>query len=110
MIPWKTVFSVLLIFLITVYGAFFIGFNLDFQSPVSIVFHTYESVPVLLVVLTAFAAGFFLSALLFLVGITGRLFRRHKINKAEKRKMKQEAKAAKGDLQPKVNGLPRYDA
>lgn len=111
MIPWKTVIFVLLILLLTVYGAFFIGFNLDFQSPVSVVFHTYESVPVLLIVLSAFIGGFLFSTLLFLLGMTGRFFREHKKIRAEKRKLKQEkALAEKTAAAPKVNGLPRYDA
>lgn len=109
MIPWKTVFIVLLILLLTVYGAFFVGFNLDFQSPISTVFHTYESVPVLLIFLTAFIGGFLFSTLLFLLGMTGRFFREHKKIKAEKQKLKQEKALIEKSAAPKVNGLPRYD-
>lgn len=111
MIPWKTLFFVLLIFLSSLYAAFFIGFNLDFQAPVSVVFHSYETVPVLMIVFAAFIIGFLFSTLLFVWGLTGRFFKQHRKIRAEKRKQKLEKASEKAlNEPPKVAGLPRYDA
>ena len=80
------------------------GFNLDFRAPVSLVFKSYESVPVLLTVAVSFIAGFLLATFIFLTGMTGRFFKERKKRKEEKIRLKTALPEKK-----KLSGLPHYD-
>lgn len=51
--PMKFIFFLLFVILL----AFFIGFNLDNKSDVSIVFYTFRDVPIFVGLLFAYAAG-----------------------------------------------------
>lgn len=51
--PWKLIIFVICIVIVTI----FIGFNLENACAVSIIFHTFEKVPVFITVLVSFAIG-----------------------------------------------------
>ncbi|HNQ96716.1 MAG TPA: hypothetical protein PKH81_01370 [Treponemataceae bacterium] len=51
----------LVFMIVMVFVAFFIGFNLENRCDISIVFHTYHDVPVVLSVLCAFILGVLVS-------------------------------------------------
>lgn len=101
---FKTVFSVFFFLFVIILAAFFVGFNLDFRAPVSLVFKSYESVPVLLTVAVSFIAGFLLATFIFLTGMTGRFFKERKKRKEEKIRLKTALPEKE-----KLSGLPHYD-
>lgn len=107
MIPWKTILSVLFILFLIIFIAFFIGYNLDYKTSVSLVFHNYESVSTLLVSLIAFLMGFLFSTFIFIAGVTSRFFRQRKLRKIEKSQLKS---LNSNKDKSKVVGLPRYDS
>ena len=82
---FKTVFSVFFFLFVIILAAFFVGFNLDFRAPVSLVFKSYESVPVLLTVAVSFIAGFLLATFIFLTGMTGGVFLKNEKNEKKRK-------------------------
>lgn len=89
-------FKLIAFLIVLLVAIFFIGFNLDNRCDVSVVFHTFEDVPIVLSLLAAYVLGSF-SVIPFLLG------RRRKKNPATRKEpeKKETGKKEAGKRDPK---------
>lgn len=86
-------FKLIAFLIVLLVAIFFIGFNLDNRCDVSVVFHTFEDVPIVLSLLAAYVLGSF-SVIPFLLG---RRRKKIHVDKDEKKQKKQKQKEQKKD-------------